>query len=238
MGIVCCMAGNQLDWLGFNCYSNNKFLFGRLQTCKTGDLMYSNTPPLQWVSSDQVGYPFAWSSPSPPISHISPCLLWVMVIISSRGRHNGWGGVGNYPLHKSTISGPTPASFLFRSYQTQYYRKTCRLKWDSKSDRRKRRRKLWPLDHHHSPLTGCVSVTLFRAPICIFPLMKLWTIVMLVLVWTFITIVHNFIKGKIQMVARNDEAGSMMGNVFKKFFFISFFLLMCSSSSTCLAIHS
>ena len=124
MGIVCCMAGNQLDWLGFNCYSNNKFLFGRLQTCKTGDLMYSNTPPLQWVSSDQVGYPFAWSSPSPPISHISPCLLWVMVIISSRGRHNGWGGVGNYPLHKSTISGPTPASFLFRSYQTQYYRKT------------------------------------------------------------------------------------------------------------------
>ena len=40
------------------------------------------------------------------------------------------------------------------------------------------------------------------------------------------------------MVARNDEAGSMMGNVFKKFFFISFFLLMCSSSSTCLAIHS
>ena len=43
----------------------------------------------------------------------------------------------------------------------------------------------------------------FRATICIFPLMKLWTIVMKVHTNTNITIVHNFIKGKIQMGARN-----------------------------------
>ena len=39
----------------------------------------------------------------------------------------------------------------FRSFQTQFYRKNCRLQQDSNLDRQSRRQARWPLDHHHGP---------------------------------------------------------------------------------------
>ena len=56
-------------------------------------------------------------------------------------------------------NGQTPASFcLYSFFSNTNYTKNCRLQRDLNSDWRSRRRGRWPLDHHHGPNGGTISL--------------------------------------------------------------------------------